>query len=87
MNARRNLAPENFARIEAMRRDYENRWEAILTRGCAEGAFDLPDTRVTTLGLIALLNGITNWYRADGRLSIAEIEGIYVDLVRKAVAA
>lgn len=83
----RNLTPENFALIEAMRRDYENRWESALQAGCATGDFALADTRVTTLGLIALLNGITNWYRADGRLSLEEIEEIYVDIVRKAVAA
>jgi hypothetical protein len=33
------------------------------------------------------LTGITNWYRADGRLSMAEVEAIYCDLVRKTVTA
>lgn len=82
----RNLTAENFAKIEGLRRTYENALEAILKDGEAEGVFQLPDTRVSTLALIALLTGITNWYSDDGRLSIAEVEDIYWNLVRKAVA-
>lgn len=83
----RNLTPENFAKIEALRRAYEDALEIILKDGEAEGVFSLPDTRISTLALIALLTGITNWYSAEGRLSISEIETIYWDLVRKAVSA
>ncbi|SEV98166.1 transcriptional regulator, TetR family [Cognatiyoonia koreensis] len=83
----RNLTPENFAKVEALRRQYEDALETILKDGEAEGVFALPDTRVSTLALIALLTGITNWYRANGRLSIAEVEEIYWSLVRKAVVA
>lgn len=83
----RNLSPENFVRIEAMRRGYENRLEAILQAGVASGEFEIADLRVATLGLIALLTGITNWYRPDGRLSVAQVEALYWDLVRKSVSA
>lgn len=83
----RNLSPDNFARIEALRRGYEDRLEAILQAGVAAGVFAIADLRVATLGLIALLTGITNWYRPDGRLSVAQVEAIYWDLVRKSVAA
>ena len=83
----RNLTPENFARIETLRRTYEDALEAILIAGCASGDFRVPDTRVTTLALIALLTGLTNWYREGGRLSMADIEAIYCDMMRKAVAA
>lgn len=83
----RNLTSDNFSKIEAMRREYEDLLEGILKDGEAEGCFALPDTRVTTLALIALLTGITNWYRKDGRLSIAAVEDIYWDLVRKTVLA
>lgn len=83
----RNLSPDNFARIEALRRGYEDRLEAILQAGVAAGVFAITDLRVATLGLIALLTGITNWYRPDGRLSVAQVEAIYWDLVRKSVAA
>lgn len=83
----RNLDPENFAAIEAMRRRYEDALEGILRDGEAEGIFHVPDTRVTTMALIAMLTGLSHWYREGGRLAMNTIETIYWDLVRKAVTA
>lgn len=82
----RNLTEPNFMAIEAMRRDYEDALEAILHDGEAEGVFVVPDTRVATMALIALLTGLSHWYREDGRLAMDTIEAIYWDLVRKSVA-
>ena len=83
----RNLTPENFARIGAMRRTYEAALEAILRDGVAEGTFQIADLRVTTFAMIALLTGLTNWYDPGGRLSVAEVEDIYVDLMLNAAGA
>lgn len=83
----RNLSEDNFAAIEAMRRSYEDALEAVLKQGVAEGAFQIPDTKIATLAVIAMLNGVMTWYRAGGRLSLQEVETIYWDMVRKAVAA
>ena len=83
----RSLSPENFARIETQRRRYEDVLEAILQDGVVQGAFSVPDTKIATLGLIALLNGVNTWYRAGGRLSQTEVEGIYWDMARQAVGA
>ncbi|WP_333714320.1 TetR/AcrR family transcriptional regulator [Yoonia sp.] len=82
----RNLTPENFAKVEALRRQYEDRLEDILRDGTAAGVFAMQDSRVTTRALIAMLTGLINWYRSDGRIETARIEAIYGDLVRKAVA-
>lgn len=81
----RNLTPENFARIEGLRKTYEDELEAILVLGVDEGVFHIEDTKVATLALIALLTGMTNWYRDGGRLTSERIEEIYWDLVRKSV--
>jgi len=83
----RNLSPDNFTKIEAMRRIYEEALDDILRAGEAEGQFTIADSRITTMGLIALLTGVSNWYRDDGRLSVGEIETIYWDMVRKSVSA
>ena len=83
----RNLSPENFTVIEGLRRDYENRLEAILRAGVAEGVFDVPDLKLAVMGLISLLTGVTTWFRDGGRLSRADVETIYWDMVRKAVSA
>ena len=83
----RNLSPGNFAAIEALRRRYEAELEAILRAGQDEGTMRLPDTRLAAMALIAMLTGVNTWFREGGRLSRAEVEDIYVDMVRKAVGA
>ncbi|WP_394154085.1 TetR/AcrR family transcriptional regulator [Loktanella salsilacus] len=83
----RNLTDENFAQIAELRRIYEDRLESILRDGVASGDFSISDCRVATLGLIALLTGITNWYRPNGRLTVPEIEANYCKLVCQSVGA
>ncbi|MGY3439387.1 MULTISPECIES: TetR/AcrR family transcriptional regulator [unclassified Marinovum] len=83
----RNLDPDNFAIIETLRGTYEDELEAILRAGVASGAFDLPDTKIATLAVIAMLTGVNTWYRAGGRLSLEEVQQIYWDMVRGAVGA
>lgn len=81
----RNLIPENFERIEAQRRVYEDALEDILRDGMTDGAFDISEPRLTAMALIALLTGVTNWYKSGGRLTQQAIEELYVGLVRGAV--
>ncbi|CUJ91217.1 HTH-type transcriptional repressor KstR2 [Ruegeria denitrificans] len=83
----RNLTPENFSEIEALRRKYEDTLEAILSRGQEGGVFDIADTKIATLAVIAMLNGVMTWYRAGGRLSLDEVEQVYWDIVRRSVSA
>jgi AcrR family transcriptional regulator len=83
----RNLTPENFTRIEALRGAYEDQLEDTLNRGVAQGVFAVPDTKIATLAIIAMLTGVNTWYRTGGRLSLDQVEAIYWDMVRKSVAA
>ena len=83
----RNLDPENFARVETLRRRYESHLETILRDGVAAGAFHIPDPRLATLALIAMLTGVTTWYRDGGRLGRAEVADIYAEMARKSVGA
>ncbi|WP_322866556.1 TetR/AcrR family transcriptional regulator [Aquicoccus sp. G2-2] len=83
----RNLEPGNFTAIEKLRHAYEDELETILRDGVAAGQFAVPDPRVATYAVIAMLTGVNTWYHAGGRLSLAEVEGLYWDMVRKAVAA
>ncbi|MCV2881406.1 TetR/AcrR family transcriptional regulator [Actibacterium sp. XHP0104] len=83
----RNLEPDNFAVIEGLRKTYETTLEDILRAGKEAGEFTLPDTKLATLAVIAMLTGVTTWYRDDGRLSRDRVERIYWNMVRKAVAA
>ncbi len=82
----RNLTPENFAAIEKLRRRYEDALQAILAEGVQAGLFDVPDLKLATLAIIAMLTGVNTWYREGGRLPRSRIGDIYWDMVRKAVA-
>ncbi|MDO5642324.1 MAG: TetR/AcrR family transcriptional regulator [Paracoccus sp. (in: a-proteobacteria)] len=83
----RNLGPENHAEISALRRRYEGALQVILEDGAATGVMRIGDTRLATMALIAMLTGVTNWYRAGGRLDRAALYRHYRALVRGAVGA
>ena len=42
---------------------------------------------LAAMAIIAMLTGVTTWYREGGRLSRETVETIYWDMVRKAVGA
>lgn len=77
----RALEPDNFAEIERLRRAYEDRLEAIL-----EG-MELSDTKLATLALIAMLTGVTYWFREEGRLSPDDVAETYVAMARRLAGA
>ena len=81
----RNLEAGNFAKIESLRRKYEDHLEEILRSGMACGVFDQADTKIVTLAIIAMLTGVNTWFRAAGRLSLDEVTAQYWDMVSKAV--
>lgn len=83
----RNLEPENFAVIEALRGRYEAVLEEILRDGRDAGQLAVPDTRIAAFALIAMLTGVNTWYREGGRLSEEEVATLYWDMARKAVGA
>lgn len=83
----RNLEPANFLAIEGLRRDYERALQAILTDGVADGSFAIRDPKIASLAIIAMLTGVNTWYRVGGRLSLADVQDIYWDMVRQTVAA
>jgi len=82
----RNLSEQNFSVIEGLRKRYEDMLEDILRNGQQSGVFAVPDTKLATMALIAMLTGVNTWYREGGRLSRHKIEEIYWDMARKAVS-
>lgn len=83
----RNLSPGNFEKIEALRAEYEGVLGAILQAGQDAGQFRLPDLRLSTMAILAMLNGVSTWYRDDGRLNRNQVEDIYWQMVRQAAGA
>lgn len=83
----RNLSPANHAAIAGLRRRYEDALEVILRAGARAGVMRIDDARLTTMALIALLTGVTNWYREGGRLDREAVQDHYWTLLRGAVGA
>lgn len=83
----RNLEPDNFAVIEELRRQYETELTNILRDGNKDGVFVLPDARLATMAIIAMLTGVNTWFSESGRLSKDRVEQIYWTLVRRSVGA
>lgn len=83
----RSLDPDNFTRIEALRHRYEDALEAILRDGQTSGAFAIPDTRLATMALIAMLTGVTTWFRDGGRLGRDQVAQTYADMAVRSVGA
>jgi AcrR family transcriptional regulator len=83
----RNLEPDNFAVIEGLRRQYEAQLERILEAGHAAGDFRVPDNRLATMAIIAMLTGVNTWYQEGGRLTRERVARIYWNMVRRAVGA
>lgn len=84
---RRALNPENRAAIEALAARHMLVLENILDAGHTATVFRLPDTRVASLAVMAMLSGAVLGFREDGRLSRGRVERIYWNLIRRAVGA
>jgi len=83
----RNLEPENFRQIEGMRKYYEGCLRKIVAEGVKGGQFSVADVPVAAMALIAMLTGVTAWYRTGGRLSVDEIENIYAKMALRSLGA
>ena len=83
----RSLTPDDRIKVTAMRREYEGILRDILQAGADAGQFHIPDTRVATFAVLAMLTGLTAWYQEGGRLSKAELVSCYESLIMKGVSA
>jgi len=79
----RSLEDTALSEIKCLRREYEAIPRAILERGKADWSFSLAEPAVTAMAIIAALNGISIWYKDSGRLTVPEIEDIYIALAAR----
>ena len=83
----RSLAPADYRRVVALRRRYEDILTAILRDGVDAGAFRVPDPRIATFAVLAMLTGVGSWFREGGRLGKRELVDQYTQLVMQCVGA
>jgi len=83
----RSLSAPDRRRVVALRARYEDLLTGILRDGVRRGAFRLPDARVATFAILAMLTGVGSWYKDGGRLGKRELIDVYTRMVMQCVAA
>ena len=69
----RHLSEPARTEFLALRDRYEAGFRSLIARGLAMGELHTPDAAFAALTLLASLNWLPNWYRAEGKLSPDEI--------------
>jgi AcrR family transcriptional regulator len=81
------LAPERRAAIARQRDAYEAYFRAVIGEGMANGEFRPADPKMAGLGVLSAVNGIAQWYRADGPLAPDAIADAFADLFLRGLRA
>ena len=82
----RSLEPADHRRVVGLRRRYEALLTGVLQDGIDAGEFQLPDAKVATYAILALLTGVGSWYREGGRLNQRQLVDQYTQLVLQCAA-
>jgi AcrR family transcriptional regulator len=83
----RALSAERLDTVQLYRRRYQHRIAQHLADGVRAGEFDCADSRLTTLALLDMINGLNEWFDPAGRLSIEEIADRYAELALRQLTA
>jgi len=83
----RSLSAINLHHIIKLRNRYEATLGSILRRGKATRVFNVRDVKFTTLAIIPMLTGVSQWYRPGGRLSRERLIEEYTSICLALVGA
>lgn len=75
----RALSAHTRGDLLALRDNYESMVSHVIERGRATGQFVLHDSHLARLALLEMCNGIANWYRSDGRLTVPDVQERFVE--------
>lgn len=80
-NEWKHLTGEAQEQFQQQRREYEQRFVAILIAGCKEGVFRPIDVRFTMRVIFSSLNGTHDWYKPGGRMTVDEVADNVADFL------
>lgn len=81
----RSLEEDGLFKVNALRSEYEDILRSILSDGMAVGLFKIVDGAVHTRALLAMLTGVTVWYREGGQLDRAAVIEYYAQAAIQSV--
>ena len=77
----RGLTTTHYRAIVDRRDTYERFLQELITAGIEAGCFAAGDVKILSYAVLTLCTAGASWFRAEGRLSIDEIAGIYEDFI------
>lgn len=77
----RSLTGSYLEEILGQRREYEQRWIAIIEDGIRDGVFSDVDPRLTMYGILATGQSVSRWYKPRGQYDAEKIANAMADLV------
>ena len=77
----RSLTPLNRRRIIFKRDRYEALLRVFLAAGKKAGAFEIADVRLTTIAILMMCSGVSDWFAKQGRLNGGAVADAYADMV------
>ncbi len=83
----RSLGDEGRTAVIPLRDAYERTLRDILEAGAKDGSFSIAQTAVTARAILAMLTGVTVWFRDGGSLDRDAVARAYVQTVLQAVGA
>jgi AcrR family transcriptional regulator len=75
----RELGPERAEEVNEDRRAYQRALVAFIEEGRDRGEFDVENPRIATMAVLNMINGVNEWFRDDGDLTIDEVAAAYAD--------
>lgn len=83
----RSLTEENYQLVTGLRDRYEHGLRKIIQDGVRKGNFTIPDAKVASFAIIAMLTGVGYWYRPNGSLNQQRLVEVHEQLVFQTLGA
>ena len=81
----RELEAERAEEVNTYRRAYQRALMAFVTEGRDLGEFAVDDPRVATMAVLNMINGVNEWYREGGALTIDEVAAAYAQFAVRGI--
>ena len=75
----RSLSGDARQKVLDLRDRYDAIWREIITRGNMMGIFQVQNVKLAAIALIEMCNGVSNWYRPHGELTLTQVCHMHAD--------